>query len=823
VRLISPKTMNHPVTQPCRFLFRGAFLALVGAAGAAFGQEAARPAVAPESETVALPEFTVTSRAASEYAATESTTGTRVASKILDLPFVVNTVTSQFMEEFSLLEFAEQFAYTSNFVASENLWGGYNLRGFAAQLQLRNGFRRNGLSDRVNVDRAEVIKGPTAAIYGITTPSGAINLVTRRPQTKEAYRVSVSGGSHEFWRGEFSATGPISPHLFYRVDATQWTRDPDPVHKRAELGTVSGVLLFKPSESTSLSLEYEFLERREQGISGAVMPSTQVPNVQDPYRATGGLYTANTRLATELWDYNFQGPRNYSHRNIHNVIASFEHRFNQNVSLRSSANWWRRLTERNEVASRNVYRPDLSPANGGSISRGTPQYRAITEGVGGWQTDLLSHFETGPVKHKLLLTLDYGRHTQTDSKAYQMTNLTAGMPGLGAAVPINDPRLEYFSNYHENPALYNNDVPSLHTDLFIDVVGLFVSERAFLLDERLILLAGMRYDWVRNELEDHLATNPASRVTEQVERKLTYQAGLNYAVRPWLRVYANASTSFFPQIQAGNAVGISPVDGSTFALPNEEGHGVDAGIKVSAFEGNLSFTAGWFDITREKVADRVNADTSAGALSVTYVSGEQSSRGFESDFNWVATPELQFFGGYGYTEATYESHPLRWLIGLPLRNAPKQTVSLGTRYEFKEGALRGLYFTAGYRYNSANPTNPAGSGRTLTSAQVAAAAGTAAPFLNNPFPNGELPRPDLAPGAVIPSGTLNLPNGIENYITPSYHTVDVGLGYRWRSADRRFRHRVQLNGKNILDERYFLGSGLAADGMSWTLSYDLAF
>lgn len=815
-----------PMNQPRSFLFRRLLWPSCLVAVCAFGQEPApgRPAAANgESDVVALPEFTVTSRAASEYAATESTTGTRVASKIFDLPFVVNTVTSQFMEEFSLLEFAEQFAYTSNFVASENLWGGYNLRGFAAQLQLRNGFRRNGLSDRVNVDRAEVIKGPTAAIYGITTPSGAINFVTRRPQTKPGYRLGLSGGSHEFRRAEVSATGPIASRMFYRVDATQWEREPDPIHKRVEFGTVSGVLLFKPTDHTSVSVEYEFLERREQGISGAVVPSTQTPNVQDPYRGTGGLYTANVRLATELWDRNFQGPRNYSHRSIHNVTASLEHRFGPSLSLRSSANGWRRLTERNEIASRNVFRPDLSPAAGGSISRGTPQFRTITEGVGGWQTDLLSAFETGPVKHKLLTTLDYGRHTQTNSKAYQMTNFAVGLPGLGSAVPINDSRLEHFVRYHENPAIYNNAAPSLHTDLSIDVVGLFVSERAFLFDERLILLAGLRYDWVRNELEDHLAATPAGRITRQIERKLTYQAGLNYALRPWLRLYANASTSFFPQIQAGNAVGINPVDGSTFALPNEEGHGLDAGVKVSAWGGNLSFTAGWFDIRRQKIADRVNADTSAGALSVTYVSGEQSSRGFEGDFNWVATSELQFFGGYGYTDAQYESHPLRWLIGGPLRNAPKHTVSLGSRYEFKAGPLRGFYVTAGYRYNSSNPTNPAGSSRTITSAQVAAAAGSSAPFRNHPFPNGRLPRPDLPAGAIIPSGTLNLPNGIEHYRSPAYETADVGLGYRWRSADRRLRHRVQVNGKNLFDERHFLGSGFAADGASYTVSYDLSF
>lgn len=804
---------------PCWLRARSLTLGVVAALSAAsLAAQSTTPITVPEEKPITLPTFTVSSTAASEYAATESTTGTRVAAKIFEQPFVVNTVTSQFMEEFSLLEFAEQFAYTSNFVASENLWGGYNLRGFQASVQLRNGFRRNGLSDRVNIERAEVIKGPTAAIYGITTPAGAINFVTRKPQTKPKQRLSFSGGTHNFRRGELSSTGPVggSDKLFYRLDGTHWVREPDPIHKRIELNTLSGVLLFKPSDSTNVTLEYEYLERQEHGVSGAVMPSSQVPNVQDPYRTTGGRYTANVALATHLRDYNFQGPENSSDRDIHNVIATLEHRFNDTFSLRSSANWWERTTERNEIASRNVFRADLSPTTGGSIARGRPAFREITEGTGGWQTDLLSTFTTGEVKHKLLVTLDYARHTQTKSRQFGMINnnavLTAGTGIAASATPINNPELETWVRYGEDPSLYQK---ILDTDLYIDVVGLFISERAHFMDDRLIALVSGRYDWVRNELTNNIS----NKTTKQIERKFTYQAGLNYAARPWLRFYANASTSFFPQINAGNAVGTSPVDGSAFALPNEEGHGIDAGIKVSTLGGNLSFTAGWFDITREKLADRVAEDIGT----VTYVTGKQKSQGMEIDFNWLATPSLQFFGGYGYVDAEYGHHPLGWLVGGPLRNAPRHMASLGSRYEFKSGILKGVYVTAGFRYNSGNPTNPAGSNRTITAANVAAANAAGTPFLNNPFPNGLLPRPDLAAGAPITSGVLNLPSGVENYRSPSYQAVDAGIGYKWRTGDRRTTHRIQINGKNILDEKYFLGSGYVADGVSVTATYDVSF
>src|SRR5947207_1956699 len=65
-------------------------------------------------EIVTLSEFNVTASAATEYAATESTTGTRVASRIRDLPFSVNVVTGELLDDFNAVEFRDQMAFTSN-------------------------------------------------------------------------------------------------------------------------------------------------------------------------------------------------------------------------------------------------------------------------------------------------------------------------------------------------------------------------------------------------------------------------------------------------------------------------------------------------------------------------------------------------------------------------------------------------------------------------------------------------------------------------------------------------------------------------------------
>ena len=86
-------------------------------------------------EVITLSEFSVSSQAASEYASSESLTGSRTAVAIRDLPNDVVVVTSEFMKDFALTDFDKQFSYTSSFSAEE-VEGQYNLRGFTGGSQL---------------------------------------------------------------------------------------------------------------------------------------------------------------------------------------------------------------------------------------------------------------------------------------------------------------------------------------------------------------------------------------------------------------------------------------------------------------------------------------------------------------------------------------------------------------------------------------------------------------------------------------------------------------------------------------------------------------
>lgn len=756
-------------------------------------------------ETVTLSEFTVTASSASEYSATESTTGTRVAAKILDLPFAVNVVTKEFLDDFNALDFRDQMAYTSNVTGYEVLSTGYGMRGFDGDVQLRNGFRRIGLIDKVNIERVEVIKGPAASIYGTVLPSGTINYVTRTPQAEPEQRVSFTFASNQKYRTQLSSTGPLGQggKLFYRVDVAGEQNESDQPFEEKWQGTASGQLQWKPSARTSLLLELEYLTRRENGISAANVPILQQPGVLDPYRlqpATGNprTYTRNVGIALELFDFSDQGPHTFSNRDVTTLTATFEHRFNEVFSLRSSANWFDRSLFRQEIGNRGTFNPLTR-----TIARGTSRFRPFPEGGGSVQNDLVAAFATGRVKHKLLLTLDYQRQTQHPTQ-FDAANNAAFPADVASGLKVDNPNFNFIP-FSADPSIFTliQDEKSA-----VDIYGAFASEHATLLDDRLHLFAGLRYDSVQSNTKDRRLDSTESFTSNA----LTYQTGLTYRALPGINVYANASSSFKPQFGLG-----TNADGSTFQLPNEHGQGWEAGLKASLFTGRLTFTAGYFDITRDNLVTQTN-DLETGRL-VDLISGKQSAKGVELDFNWVATSALQFFGGYGHTDSKIVSNDaVRFLVGTHTRRTPLNTLGIGSKYAFKEGRLKGWFLTAGYRYVDNSVVNP-GTGRNVSVTSVTASN----PFVNHPFPNGLLPFPQFPADAVLTKipFAVRVDDGRESIVNGAYHLTEAGLGYRWKAG--RYRSKLQLNVNNLFNERYTFGSAGQGQRRNYAVTYDLTF
>src|SRR5687767_9225677 len=182
---------------------------LIGS-GTANAQAATTPATATSGahDTIQLTEFTVSESSLSGYIASESVTGTRVATQIKDLPFAISVITSEFMNDFDFFDLGADLTYTASLTGVDTQ-GNSILRGYRGTFTLRNGFYRLGLNDRINTDRIEIIKGANAAIDGATAPAGLINYVSKRPKERPSQMFRFTLGSNDMIRGETNVNGPL--------------------------------------------------------------------------------------------------------------------------------------------------------------------------------------------------------------------------------------------------------------------------------------------------------------------------------------------------------------------------------------------------------------------------------------------------------------------------------------------------------------------------------------------------------------------------------------------------------------------------------------
>ena len=896
---------NRPPTLRSLLALTCAFAAPAALLGQNQSAQATPPAAtAPTAdELVTLNAFTVSADAAHGYVASESVTGTRIASKIADLPFSVDVVTSDFMNDFQLFTLNDQLKFVSGFSASE-IQGQFQLRGFPVPISMIDGFRRIGLDDTIDIDRMEIIKGSDASIYGAIQPGGVLNIITRQPTATPTEELDLGGGSDEFYRTALYSSGPLgnSGKLFYSFDASnQFNKYADEFvsDHRSDL---SGKLQYKPNAATTVTLSYEHYELYEH-------PPAQVLTVTEkqtmPWAGNSVTESQYYGMTTTggLLNYNYQGPESVNHQRVSSGTISIQHQFNDVWSLNLGANAYVNPYNDQLIGS-GAYYPygtgNVTVVNGAVQQPFAPEVKDQPQAD--WkpqrgtsaQMDNLFTFATGPINNKLLLTTDYYELSQrslslvpttavgtqaTDYYALYSPYNAAGSSYYTPATTWVPATLGYGWNtttYDQNPALYNG----VSTDSWLasSDYGVFASERASALNDNLILMAGGRWDYVRNQVKNYniaaAGASPAIGADEPTNYQAfdyntsayTYQLGMLYKFTNWLSFYANKSSAFNPQPQIDTTTGL--------ALPNNSSDGYEYGFKASFLQQKLNVTLDHFLIDEYNLA--VTETDPITGLKDTVLNGQQVSRGDELDVNYQVTNDLYAQLDYGMANAkTVNGYALTFLQQLPVRRVPLNNFGVALHYQFSHGALRGLSFFADMTYDSKSLVN-LGSGKSLNPGPAGTTVGstssmyyvaatnttyatgsdpkianelkvTGTPFINAPLPgNGLLPYPGLPANATLnfPVGANGAPlplanpavagiytgeptgvyvdDGRNTNFNAPYAIFDVGTGYTWMNFGKD-TSKVTVSAKNVLNRQYTYGSGAPGLPFQIVATYSFQF
>ena len=92
----------------------------------------------------------------------------------------------------------------------------------------------------VDVEQIEVVRGPGSALYGPGVDSGVIHYFTKGPFDDPGTTVSVSGGTRQYFAGQFRNAGTFAENLGYKITgqfarADEWELDPGDAPDAAEI------------------------------------------------------------------------------------------------------------------------------------------------------------------------------------------------------------------------------------------------------------------------------------------------------------------------------------------------------------------------------------------------------------------------------------------------------------------------------------------------------------------------------------------------------------------------------------------------------------
>lgn len=759
----SPPTTAPPATSstssaPSPSVKKTSLLSAFGALAAFLIQplpaQTAKPAVAAEKndEIITLSEFEVSAKDDGSYMPSESTTGSRVNAKVKDLPYAVSTMTSEFMRDFSIFELTEELSYMSA-VTGVDAGGNLNLRGFnGGTNNLRNGLASNGLIDAASVDRIEVIKGPAAAIYGQTSPSGAMVVTTKSPSARAKQSLSFTAGSYSLVQVKAGGSGPLwsgsgNPKLFYRVDLQYYHRLFDSPGVSTLTRSVTLPITYKPGPNTTVTVEGAYLLGQGNYNAPGAIPYL--------FNSATGRYTGG--YAMNLAKKVITSPADYRNRWNGVFGGNVQHRFNSIFSGKIAATTTHRTLVPYISLGGDRYDPALNRITNGrtSISYAKTDYDYRNAAL-----DLTAAgYRFLGARHRTLLTIDHSFQNQA-------TWNTTSTPEFNAAHPqLANTRKEVDTDYSlvaRQPVTVGAGggpafLPLTYArDSYVATTGLFVRQEATLLRDHLILTAGYRHDRISADLRE-----PALNYRREVaDRNDTMLLGLTYRITPTYSWYLSRNESFQP---FGTGTSANPAN--AIAQPTT-GLGYETGLKGELLDGRLNFTLTSYrtDRKNQQVTER---DEETGILTTSYL-GATETRGTELDVNYRLLNGLQALVSYANTHAIL-AHAGRDTdaAGRQTRGTPNHSFSTALRYQ----ARPALSLTLGVRYVSASPADNPNAGATFSS--------TTGLFVNH--------------------------NGLRDVWVPSSAIWTAGGTYTWQS--RRYTklgHSVTVTAKNLFDKLYII-------------------
>ena len=688
-----PEPKTSPMKSP-RTLFAIIASWFTLAAASADGQtpNAITGAVTAKEETLVLSPFSVSSERDFGYQASNSITATGIGTPIRDIPANINVITRDFLTDraFGEMRYAVHHVSSVNTDNRDTNRNTVKVRGFNALVQ-QNGVDESFL-EMANVDRVEIIKGPSSVFHGIVRPGGVVNIIKAVPEFRASNYAELRVGSYDYLKGEIRSTGPlVKDRLAYNIFYSYRDQDRRPDYSYDHVKFGSAGLQWQPNARLTSLLDFEIKEEKYSGIHS--LPVTHpaylraVDAGQVPYRQTARAwldanptYGPNEPLAQifvtdrmfRTARFNPNGPESPTTEEGYTVRSETTLRATERLNLRLLV---AQTDIERDLVEMNTFRPVAGQRPGELIfdSRFN-EVRSATE------TLVVKLEGTASFQNRFLKQTFVVGSSAIDNRSYSQNVNGPLRPWNPLTEPI---RL----GLTEMNSAFPGGKPALPPKLKASTRSYYISDQVAAFSERLRLLIGMRHTRAEN-------------ATGLKQAKTTPQFGALFRPVGTVGVYANYSETFEPNYL---------VDGLGNQVGPTVGKGSEVGVKLEPWGERLSASIALYSVERSNIPRRDQPQEALTGIRPIYIlGGLERNEGVEIDFTFSPARNYQLVGSYTHSwlHKTVASTGDVRQVGVSIENVPDHAFNLWNKYTFTTGRLKGLALGGGVKASSSMNLHP---------------------------------------------------------------------------------------------------------------------
>jgi iron complex outermembrane receptor protein len=550
----------------------------------------------------------------------------------------------------------------------------FRSRGFDTEPNARNGVAGAAFSsiDPANIERVEVIKGPSTTLFGTNIASsygGLYNRVTKKPYNGFGGELSYFGGSWNFNRIAVDVNTPVNADktaLFRLNGATSFEKS---FQDQGFTNSVSVAPSFsyQVTERLSLLFDVEFgqakgtsVVRFNPFVSPTVASEKSIVDLQFPYEKTfiGNDLPYQTQMLNIFAQANYKMSESWTSQTI---ISR----------ARSSINGY-------ITALRGTTETKISP----QIITGHTAFIATN-----LQQNFIGDFKVAKLRNRLVVGLDYYNN------ANDFDRVTVNFPAVDF---VNTPATYRISRFKVDSLTSKG---ALRRESNGDNAYSAYASNVINITDRFLAMLSLRVNHFRNQgvydinsgqtsgglSAAGLQTGPYKQTSLSQKFGLVYELSKNH-----VSLFGNYMSGFF------NKSGITATGA---AVKPEQANQLELGLKGDVFNHKLVGTISYYDI---KVKDVLRNDPNDPTNAYQIQDGTQLSRGVEVELTANPFEGVNLVAGYAYndsklTKSNTSTNGLR-----PGLSGPAHSLNFWMSYRVPYGQLQGLGLGFGGNYGSSS-------------------------------------------------------------------------------------------------------------------------